>query len=120
MPHKNARRHGRVPFVASVEIAWEDSSGRPKFARAKCMDISESGLRVDAPEPIPAGTSAMLRASQIELAGPVRVKHVTRAGSRFLLGLELSEQLRNRARERFRDRPQESTGGPTTADSAPR
>jgi hypothetical protein len=94
---KNARRHHRIPYVGLIQISWEDASGRSHFAQAKCVDISETGLRVEAPEPIPVSTSVMLRAGRINLAGASRVKHLDRYGSKYILGLELSQALRDKS-----------------------
>jgi hypothetical protein len=94
-PAKNIRRHHRIPYVGPIQVSWEDASGRSRFAQAKCIDLSETGVRVEAPEPIPISTCVMLRVDRIRLAGASRVKHVERYGSKYIVGLELTEALRD-------------------------
>jgi hypothetical protein len=93
---KDIRRHHRIPYVGPVRLSWEDDQGRPKFIQAKCVDISETGLRVEVSEPIPVRTSLQLRAERINLSGSAAVKHSVRYGSRYLLGLQLSQVLQDK------------------------
>ena len=65
----------------------------------KCLDVSEEGIRVEVPEPIPARTNVMLRAEQMNLTGSAIVKHVERQGLSYFLGLELSQALLARTLE---------------------
>jgi hypothetical protein len=57
--------------------------------------MSESGLLIETPDPIPVHTCLMVRAERIKLSGPSRVKHAVRRGSKYILGIELSESLRS-------------------------
>jgi len=95
MSRKNIRRHHRVPYLGKVFISWEDPHGQPRFARGKCVDVSEEGMRIETPEPIPVFTNVSIRADQIMLAGSGTVKHLERRGSHYTLGLELSQALRD-------------------------
>jgi hypothetical protein len=94
---KDTRRHTRIPFLGAVRISWEDAHGLRKYAQGRCLDVSEDGLRIDAPEPIPLHSTVSLRAEAIDLAGSATVKHVARRGTKIVLGLELSHALRDRA-----------------------
>jgi hypothetical protein len=97
MTTKNHRRHHRLAYSGHVDLSWTDSSGQVKFARGKCLDLSESGLRVDAPQPIPQQTRVFLRAERIRLSGAATVRHLVRHGARYILGLELSEAIPDKA-----------------------
>ncbi len=66
-------------------------------AQGRSLDVSEDGLRIDLPEPIPLHSTVSLRAESIDLAGSATVKHVSRRGTKIVLGLELSQALRDRA-----------------------
>jgi hypothetical protein len=94
---KDTRRHDRIPYLAAVRISWEDAHGLRKYAQARCLDVSEDGLLIEVPEPIPVHSTVSLRAEAIKLAGSGTVKHVTRRGSKMVLGLELSHALRDQA-----------------------
>jgi hypothetical protein len=93
MPKKEIRRHPRIPFFGRVRISWVDSQGCSRYMMGKCLDVSEEGIRVEVPEPIPARTNVMIRAEQINLTSPAVVKHVERQGLSYFLGLELSQAL---------------------------
>ena len=95
MATKDIRRHHRIPYVGPVRLSWEDQ-GRAKFIMAKCVDISETGLRVEVSEPIPIRTNLQLRAERINLGGSASVKHCVRYGAKYLLGLELSQLLQEK------------------------
>jgi hypothetical protein len=99
---KDIRRHHRLQYLGRVRISWESTRG-PKYAAAKCLDVSEGGLRIEAPEPIPVYTSISLYADQINLSGAAIVKHVERRGSKYILGLELSHALRERTLSEIRE-----------------
>ena len=101
---KNIRRHRRIPYVGPVRISWDDR-GQPRFALAKCIDISEAGLCIESPEPVPQGASIQVGADRIKLAGSATVKHVVRNGSKYLLGVELTNFRFNNVLANLESRP---------------
>jgi hypothetical protein len=90
---KDLRRHRRIPYPGPIRISWEDQ-GQPRFAMAKCIDISESGLCIESPQPVRPGANIQVGAERIKLAGAATVKHVVRNGSKFLLGVQLTQVMR--------------------------
>jgi hypothetical protein len=94
VPTKETRRHQRSLYTGPVRVSWEESGGLIKYTEAKCLDVSEGGLRMEARVLIPRNTSVTLRVERINLAGSASVKHVARRGSKFVLGLRLSSELR--------------------------
>jgi hypothetical protein len=88
---KEARRHRRLPLAGLVRLTWEDVRGEIRFTQAKCIDISEGGLRVEALSMIPAGSRVSLNAEPIKLSGGATAKHVMRYGGKYTVGLELSQ-----------------------------
>ena len=93
MSKTEIRRHRRIPYFGRVRISWEDSQGRSRYAAGRCLDISEDGLRVELSEPIPLRSNISVQAEQVKLSGSAIVKHVARQGSKYWLGLELSQVL---------------------------
>lgn len=92
-PHlKEGRRHSRIPYVGPIRISWDEPSG-PRFAMGKCVELSESGIRVEVPVNISVRTSLTLNAERIKLAGSASVRHVARHGAKYILGLELSQSM---------------------------
>ena len=59
----------------------------------KCIELSESGIRVEVPVNVAVRTSLTLNAERIKLAGSASVRHVTRHGAKYILGLELSQSM---------------------------
>jgi PilZ domain len=90
MTARNHRRHHRLPYSGYVNLSWTDTRGQVKYARTKCLDISDSGLSLEAPEPIALRSSVSIRAERLNLSGSATVRYVIRLGAKFILGLELS------------------------------
>src|SRR5690349_13105009 len=94
---KNTRRHQRIPYAGPIRVSWTDASGEPKFAFGKCIEVSESGLRVEVPVSIPERATVQLNAERIKFAGSSTVKRVEQRGTRYVLGLELSASMTEKA-----------------------
>lgn len=90
---KDSRRHQRLDGPGVIEVAWTDSAGQPKFTRAKCLDISNEGARIECPEAIPLRTYATLRAARIKLSATASVRHCARLAGKYVIGLEFSAPI---------------------------
>lgn len=93
MSQGDIRRHPRTAHPAKVRISWIHSDGQPRFAQARCVDQSEGGVRVEAPEPLPVRSYVVLHSDQMKFGGGAVVKHVTRQGLKYTLGLALSSRF---------------------------
>jgi hypothetical protein len=89
---REGRRNHRIPYAGPIRISWDEPSG-PRFAMGKCIELSESGIRVEVPVNVAVRTSLTLNAERIKLAGSASVRHVTRHGAKYILGLELSQSM---------------------------
>jgi len=103
LPKKDIRRHERIPFLGGVHISWEDARGGPKQTQARCLDVSEEGLRIEVPEPIPVQSRVSLRADRINFHGSGTVKYIARRGAKYILGLNLSHALGDQALASIRE-----------------
>jgi hypothetical protein len=93
-PKRDHRRHQRIPYVGAVRISWEDERGIARYAQAKCLDVSEEGLRIEVGEPIPVRSTISLREERIKVGGSATVRYTAwRRGCKYILGLNLSETL---------------------------
>ena len=101
---KNNRRTRRIPYVGPMRISWEEQ-GQQCFAQARCIDISEDGMRVEVARPVRPGTRILLSAERLKLSGAACVKHMDRSGGKYLLGLQLSQVLAPGRLEEFEGRP---------------
>ena len=93
MSNRELRRHPRLPYVGPVRICSEDARGQAVYGMAQCVDLSESGLRIEGQSRLPVGTYVSLRADQLNLGCSARVKRVAQQRSRYVLGLELSQPM---------------------------
>ncbi len=64
--------------------------GEQKFAYARILDVSESGLRVELREALARHAYVSLRADHIALQGSASVRSCVKKGSLYLVGLEFS------------------------------
>jgi hypothetical protein len=85
-PGSDLRRHRRAPTKTPADLHWEGKDGAMRFARAYCLDTSESGVRLqvfgDVPEP---GASIYIRLEEFGFAEYGLVRHVHR---RDIVGVE--------------------------------
>ena len=88
------RRAERQDCVPTVKIMWCDPSGNDKFANASALDISEIGVRLKVPEPLPVQTCVTLRSERLKLHGQASVRHCSRTGPAYTIGLEFSRGVR--------------------------
>ncbi len=84
------RRHSRAKAGSIVELVWKDRHGNEKFTKARALDISESGMRVEVPEQISEGSYVTFRAGELALHGRGSVKSCRGKGIRYVVGLEFS------------------------------
>jgi len=78
--------------VGVVRLSWEDGRGEARFAQARCIDASEGGLRIESPAAILPGVRIQLNADRIKLSGTGTIKHATRHGGKYILGVELTQR----------------------------
>ncbi len=84
------RRKQRQLFDCSLEISWKDSRGSSRTITAQAIDVSNSGIRVEADEPIEMHIEVFVRAERYGLTGSTTIRHCGRRGSKYLLGLEFN------------------------------
>lgn len=94
---KDGRRHQRIPYAGPIRLSWTDNTGAPKFATGKCIEVSEAGIRIEVPVNISNRTVVQLNAEKIKFAGSSSVRHVERHGTKYILGLELSQSMTQKA-----------------------
>jgi len=103
MPRKDLRRHERVPCTLSVLLGWPDQDGSDRYARGKCRDVSEAGLRIETVDTIPTHTYVNLRIEKWDLTSSARVRYSRRAGPVHVIGLELTQKVRQQLLDSLRD-----------------
>ncbi len=81
------RRHTRIAQSTPVQLAWVDASGTPRAENARCVDVSESGMRIETSASIEKGTLVALQARALLLHGSSTVRSCMRRGNTYVLGL---------------------------------
>jgi hypothetical protein len=84
------RRKQRRLFDCVLDVSWQDSKGAGHSICARAIDVSNSGVRVEASEAIEPQTEVYVRAERYGLSGITRVCHCSRRGTKYVLGLEFS------------------------------
>ena len=94
MSQGNMRRHGRTEVRALVQLMWKDRDGNEKFTNALSLDVSESGMRAEVPEPVPERSYVVIRADTLALHGSASVRSCSRKGTKYVVGLEFSAGMK--------------------------
>ena len=88
------RTHDRFRVRCWVKIA---ALGKNLWART--LEVSGSGVTVEALSPIPAGTDVSMQSKQVHvLIGAASVRHCTKQGWKYRIGLELKHPFAGRYR----------------------
>jgi len=115
----NLRRHNRTQSRSIVELVWKDRLGNEKFTKARTLDISESGMRVEVPEQIAEGSYVTFRADELSLHGRGSVKTCRGKGIKYVVGLEFSGGMKWKPK-RAKSDPEEPTGEEAETHTASR
>lgn len=94
MSQGTLRRHDRTEVRALVNLMWKDRFGTEKFSNAYSIDVSESGMRAEVPEPIPERSYVVIRADKLALHGTASVRSCARKGTKYVVGLEFSAGMK--------------------------
>lgn len=90
MNSRERRNNPRVGFDQFISISWVDPSGAQYHDRARCIDISEGGLRLELSRRIDPGSYVNVRADKYHLNASARVRSVMARGARYHIGFEFN------------------------------
>ena len=76
-----------------MRVSWKDSRGQVKNLRARCLDLSAEGARLETSEPIPSRTSITLHSEQHGSLGTASVRYCVRHILKYHLGVEFTASL---------------------------
>jgi len=82
---------------SNVRASWQDAAGRAKFTIARALDLSETGIRIELPEPVDQRSIISVQSDRIGLAASGTVRYCNRCGSKYLVGIEFGLVRLNRA-----------------------
>ena len=87
---EDIRAGQRRPFQGVVQVSWQARSGETKTVRAKCLDLSDQGARIECEPPIEFRTQVYLQAPAYGLMGNATVRYCRRSGMKHFIGLLFS------------------------------
>jgi len=92
------RKEQRRFTNAMIAVAWQDERSQSRSIRARGLNVSKSGMRVESNEEIHLGALVSVQAERHELSGRATVRNCTRRGSAYVVGLEFSEETKRTLR----------------------
>lgn len=87
------RRSPRIPLRDRVQLSWTAADGTPCYATGMTTDVSERGLRIESPNPLPERSIIAFRLANHRLHGSGSVRSCQRIGLNYTIGLEFSGGL---------------------------
>src|SRR5882724_7576487 len=87
------RRHRRYRVDAGVlHVSWLDMTGKMNSTRTRALNVSEGGMSLELPQ---AAMPMMVRfrSERFKVNGLGTVRYCRRTGSKYVVGLEFSEDL---------------------------
>lgn len=88
-----SRRHDRHQLPGKVRLYWRTAEGQSFYLPAKCLDISQSGVRLELERPIVAGTLVQLESPAFKVAGVAIVRRCEQVRLRYVLAIEFAGGL---------------------------
>jgi len=92
-PRKESRIHGRFKIRCPITLSWQDGKGYTWTVKARGVDMSTVGARVESPEPLEPGSFTYLQARELRLMGSAMVRYCVRRGLNYRIGLEFRSPL---------------------------
>jgi hypothetical protein len=87
---EDVRTGERRAFQGAVQVSWQARTGETKTVRAKCIDLSDQGARIECEPPIETRTQVYLQAPAFGLMGNATVRFCRRSGIKHVVGLLFS------------------------------
>lgn len=89
------RRSERILMRCGARLCVESEPGQGRTINGQVLNMSASGVLVEALRPIAVGSQVRIQANEL-LVGTAYVRHATRNCWRFRIGLEFATPVRNR------------------------
>jgi hypothetical protein len=80
----------RKLYNGVVFLSWQDRQGENRSVRGRCVDISPSGAKVQTTEPLEVRSTVSVRGENHGFFGTATVRHCSRVGAKYMVGLEFS------------------------------
>lgn len=90
---KEVRKGERRPFQGTVQISWQNRSGETRTVRAKCLDVSGEGARVECECAMDFRTNVYVQAPAHGLMGNATVRYCRSSGIKHIIGLHFGSAI---------------------------
>ncbi|HYM12107.1 MAG TPA: PilZ domain-containing protein [Bryobacterales bacterium] len=87
------RLHERITINSHVTLCWEDNRGGRRQIKAQAVNVSPSGILLEAEEHVATGTVVIVQASNFAVLGKACVRHCEPKGLRYKIGLYVPGRL---------------------------
>src|SRR4051812_23094484 len=96
LKRKDLRRTRRYAVAgATLRVGWLGVNGTLKVAQnARVLNICEHGMAFELPEPAQLVTRVKLQSDKHKLLGEATVRHCSRVGNKYIVGVEFTDGLR--------------------------
>ena len=84
------RRWNRIPTRCWLRVSYQPPSGDDRVVRGRALDVNSSGAMIRALQPIPIGSRVRIVGGNGFLVGAMYVRHCSRRGWGFIIGLEFA------------------------------
>lgn len=93
------RRHRRYSVgTGALEVSWLDAGGKMRSSCAKVANVSENGIALHFSQEV-MPLLIRFQSERFDVKGVGAVRHCSRSGSKFLVGIEFGVDLRWKAPE---------------------
>ena len=99
--HREKRRSPRFELKTRIRLSWTDHDGRFHFADAHCLNVSETGIRVEVVERLDSFCYINVRAEKLGINSSARVRSLRQTGLRYHVGLEFNGGWRWKALSKY-------------------
>jgi hypothetical protein len=89
----NRRFHQRIAVNTQLFLCCDDRKGGRRRIRAHAVDVSKSGILIQAEEAVTAGTVVYLQNADFHAVGRASVRHCTQKGLKYSIGLYVPDPL---------------------------
>jgi len=69
---------------------WTDRAGQSRWAMVRILDLSDSGVRLEVPQPIETLCVVSFSSDDMNLSGQATVRFCRRQGTKYVVGAEFS------------------------------
>jgi hypothetical protein len=69
---------------------WTDRAGQSRWAMVRILDLSDSGVRLEVPQPIETLCAISFSSDDMKLSGQATVRFCRRQGTKYVVGAEFS------------------------------